>query len=465
MNHLPIFMIVPMYHKIHTYLFTSLLALLLLGCEQPDPAPANSKVSSTDDISSEITLEWTQLQRTLAKESPSFTPPETARALGYCTLVLYESTILGSDKYKSLVGQLQGFSTLPTLTKEKIYHWPTLINAAQAAACRQYFPLTALSNAKVLALEAKLNEKYKPIDATDVLLKESKEAGIALADAIFTYAKTDGGHEGYRMNFPSTFVVPTGVGLWEPTENKRTIPLLPTWGDNRTFHPDNQSFPFPIIFTPSYNQSSAFFKMYEEVYKKNSRLTQEEKEIAVWWADDPSETFTPAGHSQSLASIVIQNEGTSLSLSDAAHVFAKVSLAVSDAFVACWKVKYRFMNERPYTYVRKTIDPNWIPFWPSPPFPGFTSGHATQSATAATVLASIFGENYTFIDVTWVGRPRDTKRNVDFRPRRFTTFWQTALEAADSRFFGGIHTRLDNELGLQEGKRIGQRFDQLSWKK
>ena len=75
--------------------------------------------------------------------------------------------------------------------------------------------------------------------------------------------------------------------------------------------------------------------MYEEVYKKNSRLTQEEKEIAVWWADDPSETFTPAGHSQSLASIVIQNEGTSLSLSDAAHVFAKVSLAVSDAFVSC----------------------------------------------------------------------------------------------------------------------------------
>ncbi len=457
-------MVVPIYNIRFVFL-TFCFAFLLVGCEQTENVTPNNEFLSSDEISSEIALEWTQLQRTLAKESPAFTPPITARALGYCTLVLYESTVLGSKKYKSLAGQLQEFSDLPALDKGKTYHWPTLINAAQAVACRQFFVVSALSNAKISALEFNLNEKYKMDGLTETIVQDSKEAGITLANAIFAYAKKDGGHEGFRMNFPASFQVPKGVGLWEPTENKQAVPLLPSWGENRTFHPDNQTFPFPILYAPSYNQSSDFFRMYAEVYEKNKHLTQEEKEIAVWWADDPSDTFTPAGHSQSLASLVIQKEGTSLTLSDASFVFAKVSLAVSDAFVACWKVKFRFMNERPYTYVRKTIDPNWIPFWPSPPFPGFTSGHATQSAATAAVLASIFGENYTFLDTTWEGRPRDSKRNVDFRPRRFTSFWQTAMEAADSRFYGGIHTRLDNELGLQEGKRIAQRFDQLNWKK
>ena len=38
-----------------------------------------------------------------------------------------------------------------------------------------------------------------------------------------------------------------------------------------------------------------------------------------------------------------------------------------------------------------TSDPNWVPLWNTPNFPGYTSGHSTFSGAASTVLASIFG--------------------------------------------------------------------------
>jgi membrane-associated phospholipid phosphatase len=123
------------------------------------------------------------------------------------------------------------------------------------------------------------------------------------------------------------------------------------------------------------------------------------------------------------------------------------------------------MNIRPYTYVCQAIDPNWIPFWPAPPFPGFPSGHSTQSAASAMALESVFGTKFEFTDTSWEGRPKDAKRNVEFKPRKFTSFWAAAEESALSRFYGGIHTNMDNLVGLPEGKKMGTNILQLKFKK
>ena len=40
-----------------------------------------------------------------------------------------------------------------------------------------------------------------------------------------------------------------------------------------------------------------------------------------------------------------------------------------------------------------------------------------------------------------------------------------AEETADSRFYGGIHTPQDNEVGLVEGKKIANHVNELNWKK
>ena len=140
-------------------------------------------------------------------------------------------------------------------------------------------------------------------------------------------------------------------------------------------------------------------------------------------------------------------------------------MAVADAFIKCWKWKYDFFSERPNTFIPKFIDIEWESFWPDPPFPAFPSGHAIQAATAATIMIDLYGNEFSFVDSAHVGRERDEVREVDFVARPFNSFWEVAEETADSRFYGGIHTPQDNEVGLVEGKKIANHVNELNWKK
>jgi membrane-associated phospholipid phosphatase len=142
-----------------------------------------------------------------------------------------------------------------------------------------------------------------------------------------------------------------------------------------------------------------------------------------------------------------------------------VGLTVADAFTDCWKWKYHFFSERPNTYITQFIDPEWESFWPDPPFPAFPSGHAIQAAATATVLTDLFGDNFAFTDSAHVGRPRDELRGVEFRARSFGSFWDFAVETANSRFYGGIHTPQDNQAGQDAGVLIGKNVNGLVWRK
>jgi hypothetical protein len=152
----------------------------------------------------------------------------------------------------------------------------------------------------------------------------------------------------------------------------------------------------------------------------------------------------------------------------AAETFARVGMAVCDAFIHCWKVKYTYFNERPSSYVTKYIDSEWSQFWPEPPFPAFPSGHSIQSAAAATVLTNLYGDSFSFTDDAHKGHRRyDDLRflNLKYPARAFESFWDAANECAYSRFLGGIHTQQDNDVGTAEGIRIGNNINALSWRK
>jgi len=155
--------------------------------------------------------------------------------------------------------------------------------------------------------------------------------------------------------------------------------LHPYWGNNRRFVPANGNLPIPKPEAYTKDPASNYYKMYKAVYEKNITLTQQEKEIAAWWGDDPSQTFTPPGHSYSLASIAIRT--TKATLAQAVETYARTGMGVADAFMNCWKCKYTYHNERPSSFVRANVNAAWIPFWPEPPFPAFPSGHSTQGGS------------------------------------------------------------------------------------
>jgi PAP2 superfamily len=459
-------------HKRASYwLAMASLVFFLDSCKvkETDVTPIEPPVdnSPANKFSANVANTWAEVQMKLTKGTAGYTPPVAARAYALGGLTMYESVVGGLTNNQSLAGQLKELTVLPKTETGKEYNWALSANAAEANMMRALY-------AEVSRPQAVVNKRV--IDSVEVVLKNANKTGIAqdiidrsekygqsIADAIFEWSKTDGGHEGYKRNFPADYVAPVFAGAWQVTENGQKIPMQPTWGANRTFVPANQNMtmPLPIAFSTSF--SSTYFGQYFEVYNINKSLTQEQKEIAVWWADNPVESFTPPGHSYNIANIAVKQ--TKAGLGKAAEAFARTGITVNDAFINCWKCKYKYNNERPYTMVRREIDANWKPFWPAPPFPGFPSGHATQSGAVADVLTNFFGDNFAFTDDSNIGRTKDASTGIEFKARSFKSFNQFALESANSRLYGGIHTRQDNETGLAEGRKVAKNVLALKFKK
>jgi hypothetical protein len=204
----------------------------------------------------------------------------------------------------------------------------------------------------------------------------------------------------------------------------------------------------------SEEENSPFMIEAKEVHQTVSDLTAEQLTIAQFWSDNPGQTGTPPGHSIMILTQILETEDANLEI--AAEAYAKVGMAVADAFIACWWTKFEYDYLRPITCIRDLIDPNWLSPVVTPPFPEYTSGHSTQSGAAAEVLTDLFGD-MVFIDHTHDAR--------GFEPRSFNSFFEFADEAAISRLYGGIHFRSAIELGVDQGKCVGEQINALAFKK
>ena len=415
----------------------------------------------------ELATAWADLTNYITKNTPANTPTFASRCFGYIGLTMYESVVNGYPEYQSVAPQLNGLGNLPLPEKGVVYNWQLALNAGQAEILRNIYIQTSDKNkTKIDSLEDHFASLFNKINHDDSIAGRSILYGKKIAQLIFDWSKTDGGHRGYLKNFDKKLVFADKPGCWRPplyAQSFSHFPLHPHWGKNRTFLAVDSAIAPPEFIPFDTLPGSAYYKQFIQVYEKEKVLTQAEKEAAIWWSDDPDVTFTPPGHSYYFATLAIRK--TKPNLVKCAESYARLGMAVADAFRNCWKWKYQFFTERANTYVPQHIDLQWESFWPDPPFPAFPSGHAIQASAAATVLTDLFGDNFAFTDSAHVGRPRDEIRNTDFKVRHFNSFWQAAEETAMSRFYGGIHTPQDNASGLEKGKVIGNNINQLKWEK
>ena len=77
---------------------------------------------------------------------------------------------------------------------------------------------------------------------------------------------------------------------------------------------------------------------------------------------------------------------------------------------------------------------------------GFTKAWRIDTTTADASPAS--GDNFSFID--------DTEVPFGLPIRSYTSFKEAADEAAISRMYGGIHYRTAVELGVSQGRKVGE---------
>ena len=424
-----------------------LLASVSLSIQAVPPRAAQG--NSADASSSEVASTWFELLYDVVKAERT-TPPPAARVYGISAVALYESIVSGTKSNRSLVGQLNGLGAMPVMHKNSL-HWPTVANAALADTIRGLFPnVSAVSLANIQQLEQTFASQFEE-SLPGPKFNASVAHGKEVAAAILSWCAGDG----FSTNNNCPYVPAPVAGAWQSTPPAfNPNPLQPCWGLLRPMVLTSGTECPPVAHPDfSTDTTSEFYAAALEVHNVGLGLTPEQKTIADYWADGPVATGTPAGHWIAIVSQIARND--ELSLTEAAEAYARVGIAVHDAFIACWNAKFAFNLQRPVTYINQNIDANWTSYIVTPNFPTYTSGHSTQSGAAAQALTDIFGTK-AFVDTTHTDHGLVPPQS----PRSFNSFNEAAAEAAVSRLYGGIHYTFDNNNGFSSGQCIGLKIQE-----
>jgi PAP2 superfamily protein len=421
----------------------TVVGALSLGALRAAPAGA-SPWPPPSAYPADVPAAWFDLALDLVRTTSGFSPPVASRAVAYAGVALHEA-FADDNAGGSFAGRLNGLTELRR-PSDDVYHWPTVANAALASILRALFPTASAANvAAIDRLESSYAGEGRAMLPPGVF-RRSAQRGRDAAGHVFAWSTTDGGHEAFRNNFPP-YSPPNGPGFWVRTPPAFLPALQPYWGSNRTFAlPSGTSCAPPPPLPYSEIPGSDFYEDAYGCYVVTTHLDAEQEAIARFWSDDPGTTATPPGHSISILTQILR--GQDARLGSAADAYARVGVAVADAFIACWQTKYTYNLLRPVTYIPLVIDPTWSPLLVTPPFPEYTSGHSVQSAAAARVMTDLFGA------VSFTDHTHDAR---GLPARSFSSVQAAAQEAAISRVYGGIHFQAAIERGLAQGDCVGAR--------
>lgn len=357
---------------------------------------------------------------------------------------------------------------------------------------------------------------YDPDDATtDVTMPQG--IGNTAAAAVVAYRRHDGANQlgdeaggngkpysDYTFyeprNSPDKIVDPD---RWQPLpfddgKGGKVYPgfLTPHWYRVKPFALERSDEfrpgPYPKVGSPELARDV------EECLAYNADLSLEDKAIVELMRDGPRSTGQ-SGHWLRFAADVSRRDR--LTLDQDVKLFFSVANVVFDAFISCWETKRYYDSSRPWTLVRhlykgkkivgylgpgKGFGPipaeEWMPYSPAtfvtPPFPGYTSGHATASGAASKILQLMTGsDRFECVAIRQAGELTEAGVSVaemqarDGKPANLPndrtvrlvlpTFAAAAEMAALSRAKGGYHIPTDNHVGLEIGRAIAS----YSWPK
>lgn len=219
--------------------------------------------------------------------------------------------------------------------------------------------------------------------------KQIAEKELAYTDGFVSKAAWDGKR-------------PEGSGYW--TGKK---PMYPTASLNKTvvLTSSSQFRPGP---PPDFAKDMAELKAFKQTFRSKAN--------AFYYASNFS--------GEALLHKKIFEHNLHLNPPRAARLYAALAVAYYDTFMACWDAKYTYWGIRPDQY-----DTTYQSLLPTPPFPGYPSGHAAMSGVLGELLSYFF-------------------------PADKAYFQKIAKDGAESRFHAGIHFRTDNDAGLDLGRNV-----------
>jgi hypothetical protein len=249
--------------------------------------------------------------------------------------------------------------------------------------------------------------------------------GSTAADNILAARIGDGGDD---PNVPYAGDPSCPVGIHQPDPlNPGQGLLTPNWGDVVPFGIDDVT-DFHAPAPPRPDSADVLERMeyalnYDEVRRLGgdgvttpTERTAEQTEIGTFWGYDGAVGLgTPPRLYNQIARIIARREGNTVI--ENARLLALVNMSMADAGIAAWYSKYAYDFWRPVIGIRcgadddnefTAGDEDWTPLGApasngtnggvdfTPPFPAYTSGHATFGAALFRTLETLYGNDYSF---------------------------------------------------------------------
>lgn len=378
-------------------------------------------------------------------------------------------------------------------------HIPFKVNTLAPGASLE----AAVSQAAYRVISSVYPEVQGSLDSTlaarldAIASSEAKTAGIELGNLISQ--RYIDAHQDDGWDLPDSYITTPGIGRW--SEDPLVAPQKgwgDFWADVRPWAiPNSDHFDAVAPFTLADLNTQRYTDAYHETKAYGARdstvRTAEMTETGLFWAyDRPGTGAPPVMFVEHLIAI-----GNQIGNSPAqnARLFALATVSQADAVIAAWDHKFEVDLWRPITAIRNgdtdgnpdTVgDPDWVYLGApgadpmsatddfTPPFPAYTSGHATMGGAVFKAVELFYGTNDFHLADGMVGTDPVTQQYMlhSSEPgsggaRDYVRFTQIGPlgpqlenspegENAMSRIYLGIHWRMDQEDGMALGNAIAE---------
>ena len=316
------------------------------------------------------------------------------------------------------------------------------IEAAAAQAARDV--LVGLYPTRVAVFDAELAVSLQGIE--DYRAQQGIRVGQIVAERMLAARANDG----WTVT-PSSYVLPTTPGNWQPTGTAATFTHYP------------YVLPFAIKsgtqFAPSAPpamtsaQYAADLNEVKEIGALNSATrTADQTLVARLWANVNTPTNFLLVWNNVARTVSVARE---LSTVEKARLFALTNIALHDALHTTFTSKFQHGLWRPITAIRRadedgnantTADPSWSSLIGAPAYPSYAGNMAAIGTSQATTLGLFFGRDDIGFQHTWAGAGGAT--------RSYAGFSAMANEQERARVYGGIHFTFDNVAGQSVGRNV-----------
>lgn len=353
---------------------------------------------------------WAEIAIAAHAQAKIGATPLMARGMTLLNVAIYDAMVAAWDaKYTYQRARPSAVdSTLPTLLDTP--NSPSYPSEHAVAAGAASTVLSYLFPDQAGDFAAKAEQAAHSRLVAGVHYPSDVEAGLALGQAVAQQVIARAMADGSDVPWDGT--MPSGPGYWTG-EN----PVQPTAGSWQTWvlTAGDQLRPPP---PPAYDSE----QMQVELDALKAITPTFATTAAAYFWQSPRGLFP---YTYANVGRLLFEHGLDANPPQAARIYATMSVANYDAFIACYDAKYAYWSVRPFQ-----VDPEYKSLFPAPNFPSYPSAHSCQSGAVAAVLGEFF-------------------------PAAAQELNAMLEETGNSRMWAGIHFQSDIDAGAALGLGVG----------